>query len=151
MLRGRSASSLQKLDCCQGVLAQGKAQDAEVKSFATMMVTEHQEALVRGKTLVQQLGLAPAQTSRTRQLAAEAESALALLKPLAGLAFDRAYIQAQVTMHTKVLALIDAELLPVAQAAALKTELAAMRTHVATHSAQAEMILAKLDAGAGNL
>jgi putative membrane protein len=65
----------------------------------------------------------------------------------AGAAFDRAYIESQVTLHTSARNLIDSTLLPNATTSALRDELTRTRGEVVMHLNQATSILASLGDG----
>ena len=133
----------------QGTVAQTSAVDPTVRTFADEMVTDHTAANTRANALAQQLALAPAASPVSMQLENESAATVAALQPLTGAAFDRAYIDAQVTGHTKVLSLIDTVLLPSATTPALAQELQAMRLSVSTHLTEATAIQAQLAADAG--
>jgi putative membrane protein len=134
-------------EVAQGTLAQTSATNTAVKDFATMMVTEHSAANQRVQALVQQLGITPQPNPVSAQLQGESDAIVAQLRTLSGTAFDRAYIDAQVDVHTKVLALIDDTLLPASQAAEVKAELATMRASVAMHLTHAQQLQTQLAAG----
>lgn len=134
----------------QGTLASSKATDPAVLSFAQRMVTEHTAGNQRGQTLAQAKGLTPADNPTSQQLKSESDAIVAQLQPLTGAAFDAAYIDSQVTVHTKVLALIDEVLLPAATDPDVRTELTTTRGHVATHLSEAQAIKEAVAADGGS-
>lgn len=132
----------------QGTLAQTSAVDPAVRTFADEMVTDHTAANTRVNALAQQLALTPTPSPVSAQLDNESAAVMAALQPLTGAAFDRAYIDAQVTGHTNVLSLIDTVLLPSATTPALAQELQVMRQEVSAHLDEARAIQAQLAADA---
>jgi putative membrane protein len=133
-------------EIAQGMLAQTSATNADVKTFASLMVTDHTAANQRVQALAQQLGITPAPSGVSVQLQSESDAIVAQLQMLSGAAFDTAYVTAQVTVHTRVLALIDDMLLPAAQAAEVKAELTTMRASVVMHLSVAQQLQAQLAA-----
>jgi putative membrane protein len=76
-------------------------------------------------------------------------AAMAKLMPLMGAAFDKAYIDSQVEMHTTALQLLDTQLIPSAMNAEIKTEMTAMRATVAEHLDAAKDLQSSLSADGG--
>jgi putative membrane protein len=128
-------------------VADAKTQNMAVRMFATKMKMEHTAANTRLIALIQRIGIAAADSPLRAQLDREAMQALDMLWPLSGAAFDRAYLQVQVMMHMRVLALLDSTLIPSAQNAELKTELQAARTAVTAHLAEAQTLLSTTSDG----
>lgn len=129
----------------QGELAAGRAQDAAVVAFAELMVTEHNAALEDGEDVAADTGIEPEESSLSQMLAAESDATIATLEETDEAEFDLAYMQAQVTVHQKVLALLDERLIPQADDEALVTYLEDVRTHVENHLSEAEDIVADLE------
>jgi putative membrane protein len=123
-------------------------QNAQVKSFAQMMVKEHGEAEAKGKKLAQAASITPKENDISSKLKADTESTLGTLKSQKGAELDRAYIESQVKAHKEVLSTIDDKLLPSVKNADLKTHLNEVRGHVASHLAKAEEISSNLSAKA---
>ena len=85
-------------------LADSISTDAAIKAFAEKMISDHTHAQDSLKLIASQLGLyAP------DSLDAEHVQAAAMLKMLTGIAFDSAYIHAQVTDHQSTVALFQSE------------------------------------------
>lgn len=129
----------------QGQLAQQQASRTEVREYADRMVQEHTQANSELETALQTLGITPRESPLSRQLAAEANQALEILRTAsAGEDFDRAYMDLQVAMHAKTLFLMDTVILPRIQQQELR-ELARMaRGQVQTHLADAFPIQASI-------
>jgi putative membrane protein len=113
----------------QAQLAQSKSTNDQVQSFAGMMIEHHGQAKRKQTTL----GIAEAESPLSLKLAAETHTTLAQLKQKSGSEFDRAYLQAQIDGHQKVLETIDQQLLPNAKDPELKTYLQELRPQVAAH------------------
>ncbi|HUQ84365.1 MAG TPA: DUF4142 domain-containing protein [Gemmatimonadaceae bacterium] len=121
-----------------GKLAQTAANDAEVKSFATMMVNEHTTLDAQGTSLARQLGVTPALPNNL--LPDRQDDELAQLSLTTGTTFDRNYIAQQIMAHTRTLALVDASITK-AQNATLKLALQNdVRPHIVQHLQTAQTI-----------
>ena len=124
----------------QGQLALARAQDPTVRDFARQMVTEHLAALGRLQTMEREQGISPIADATSQELDAEAAKALATLQARTGYSFDISYIDIQVTMHQRVLDVIDRELMPIARSQIVQNELRGARADVSTHLGQARQI-----------
>jgi putative membrane protein len=113
----------------QAQLAQSKSKDPHVLSFASMMISHHGEA----KEQQAQLGMSPAGSSVLQRLSSEGQRTLATLRDKSGKDFDRAYLQAQVEGHQKVLETLDRQLLPNAKNQQFRSQLQNMRSTVQQH------------------
>jgi len=152
--RGASSSS-QKLDDAQiaaitdaansaeveqGRLAQSKASDPRVRSFAAMMVEHHGEA----RRDQQALSVSKQDSADSERMSKDADTALSSLQQKSGADFDRAYIQLQCDEHRKVLSDLDQKLLPAAQDPGLRAYLEKLKPKVQDHLAQAERLQKEL-------
>lgn len=125
----------------QAKIAQVKSKDADVKSFAAMMIVHHGEA----KQKQAKLKLKPEQSGVSTAMNADAGATLDALKTDSGQDFDDVYIRAQVTGHQKVLAAINNELLPNVKDANLKAYLQEIKPKVEEHLKQAIKLQQSLD------
>lgn len=119
-------------------------QNATAVSFAQMMIDEHTAANTQTLALVSTKHLAPEASDASESLEADTAELLTTLSNTAPAAFDKVYIDSQVTMHQRVLTLIDSRLVPDASDADVKALLGTLRTSVATHLASAQTISAAL-------
>lgn len=126
----------------QGKLAQKRAKHPKVKSFAAMMIADHDAA----KKKLDKLALEPASSSLALDLKSDSENLLASLKGAAAADFDVTYVNAQVDVHRKVLAAINDQLIPSASAPELKSLLQEAQALVSAHLAHAEELKAELSA-----
>lgn len=127
-------------------LANKTSKNAQVKSFATMMVKDHTEADTKAKKIAQTAKITPAENEVSSKVKSDGEATMTTLKAAKGAEFDRAYMDAQVKAHTDVLATIDDKLLPNVQNAEMKAHLTEVRGHVAHHLEKAKEISGALPA-----
>ena len=96
-----------KADSASGAFALKKASDPGVKSFAKMMMGEHHALRVQGQALAKKLKVTPEAPADDPVAKAGAAEMDALNAAGSGAAFDRAYIDQEVTIHKAVLDLAD--------------------------------------------
>jgi putative membrane protein len=137
-------------EIAQAKIAQKNAKNARVKKFAAMMIKDHTAAKQKQKKVLGKLQLAPVDNSMSTQLESDSDQKLEDLKGLKGPDFDRAYMDAQVDAHQKVLDAFDNQLIPEADSEEFKTLLGEIRPKIAAHLAEAKEIQqALLDAASG--
>jgi len=120
-------------EIAQAKIAQLKSKDADVKSFAAMMIVHHGDA----KQKQAKLKLKTEESGVSTAMNADAGATLDALKTDSGQDFDEVYIRAQVTGHQKVLDTINDKLLPNAKDANLKAYLQEIKPKVEEHLKQA--------------
>jgi putative membrane protein len=123
-------------------VARLRSTDEQVRSFANRMLVEHNAGNERLRALALSLNMDPADSSMRRQLAGDMHDDMDRLWAVDRTNFDRLYLQNQVEMHTAVLNLLDQQLIPAAQSAALKADLTATRATVAIHLMDAQTLRA---------
>ncbi len=115
-----------------GKMAETKATNASVKSFARDMVAAHTTMLHEGDALAKRLNITPDSAAAEPIMAGNKATAADLSAAAKGAAFDSAYVNAQVAGHQQVLAMIkSAE--GAAQNADLKTLLTGAEAKVQSH------------------
>jgi putative membrane protein len=92
-----------KADSAAGAFAVGKAVDADVKAFARLMMGEHHALRAQGQALAKKLDVTPQPPADDPIPAAGKSEMEALHAAGNGAAFDRAYIDQEVTIHKAVL------------------------------------------------
>jgi len=85
-------------------IAQDKAKDEEVKTFAQHVVSDHSAADDKLKSIADAAGVQPPANPDTAQ-----QKQIAALRKLQGNAFDRRYVHDQVAAHKATLALFEKE------------------------------------------
>jgi len=137
----------------QAKLAQKKAKNAQVKKLAAMILTHHTAIKQKMTKVLAKAKVTPATSPASTQLTEDGTKLLETLKTAEGADFDKAYVDAQVDEHKKVLETLDTQLIPNAKNADLKAELEDVRTKVEAHlkaaqDAQTALAAAPADKGA---
>ena len=136
-----------QVDIDAGTLAASKATSAEVKKFGQQMVTDHQGVNKSAVDLATKLKVTPQENDTSRGLKAAGEKNIAKLEKLSGAAFDKAYIDNEVTYHAQVIEALDKTLIPNAKNAELKALLVKVRPAFVAHLEHAKTIQSSLKTG----
>ena len=128
------------IDSAAGELAKTKGTSKAVKDFANTMVTDHTGVNKQAVALATKLNVTPQDNDTSRQLKSGADANTAKLQGLSGAAFDKAYIDNEVSYHQTVLDALDKTLIPNAQNADLKALLEKVRPAIAAHLERAKSI-----------
>jgi putative membrane protein len=137
-----------QVDIDAGNLAKTKAQSADVKAFAQQMVTDHTGVNKAATDLVQKLHVTPQDNDTSRSLKGGGTENVAHLSGLSGAAFDRAYVEHEVSYHQTVIGALDSTLIPNAQNAELKALLVKVRPAFVAHLEHAKHLQAELASNA---
>lgn len=122
-------------------LAAERAENAQVKEYAQMMVRDHGMLEDSMAALAQQNSITPTPNAESRQMAAQTQSTMQALQGLSGAAFDSAYVQWMVQSHQTALDAVDQRLLPAAQNPQLRAAIEQkVRPTVQTHLEQIQQI-----------
>jgi len=132
------------VDIEAGKLAESAAHSKEVKEFGKRMVTDHTGVNKQAGELAKKLNLKPEESDTSKALKDGGKANIAKLKGLKGAAFDKAYVDNEVTYHQTVLDAIDKTLLPNAKNAELKGLLEKTRPAIDAHLQHAKQIQASL-------
>ncbi|HEY8794434.1 MAG TPA: DUF4142 domain-containing protein [Gemmatimonadaceae bacterium] len=100
-------------------IAVKKGSTKEVRDLAAMFVRDHQSVRQQGRDLVKKLGVTPT-PPKDFALATDHEQAMKTLNSTSGKAFDRAYLEHEVSYHKAVIDAIKGTLLPATQNAELR-------------------------------
>ncbi len=138
------------IDVSMAKLALERAGSKQVRAFASTMVSDHTAVNKRAAALAAKLKLTPEDNATSRSLQSGAAEARKKLEGLKGAAFDRAYMEREVSYHQAVLDALDKTLIPNADNAELKELLQDARTAVAAHLVRAKAIRSGLSKGAGS-
>ena len=133
-----------QVDIDAGKLAESQGSSAEVKAFGKQMVTDHTGVNKQASALVTKLKVKPEENPTSKSLKADGEKNLAKLKALKGAAFDKAYVDNEVTYHQQVLDALDKTLIPNASNAELKELLVKVRPAFVAHLEHAKKIQSTL-------
>ena len=108
------------------------------------MVTDHTGVNKQATALVTKLKVKTEENPTSKSLKAGGDKNLANLKELKGAAFDKAYIDNEVTYHQQVLDALDKTLIPSASNAELKALLEKVRPAFVAHMEHAKKIQSTL-------
>jgi putative membrane protein len=138
-----SASNMDEIQTSQ--LAVQKAQNAQVRSFAQMMVAEHTRFEQEMQAMLQAKGMMPLDNALSGTLRRHLPLTLAELQALNGPQFDLNYMLHQVGAHEMTLHTLDTTLIPNTRDPEMRAMLAdRVRPAVANHLNQARAIVAAL-------
>jgi putative membrane protein len=132
------------VDVDAGKLAKSKTTSKEVRAFADRMVTDHTGVNKQAVALVQKLHVTPEENDTSKTLKQDGASTLARLKGLSGKAFDKAYVDNEVSYHETVIDALDKTLIPSASNSELKGLLVKVRPAFVEHLEHARHIQAQL-------
>ncbi len=133
-----------QVDIDAGKLAVARSTDAAVKTFAQLMITDHTGVNKQAVELVTKLKVTPEDNPTSKSLKEGGDKNLANLKTLKGAAFDKAYIDHEVTYHQQVLDAVDKTLIPSATNADLKALLVKVRPAFVAHLEHAKKVQSAL-------
>ena len=132
------------LDVAAAKQALAKSSDAKVRSFAEVMVRDHEAVNQAALALVTKLKVKPADNAVSKALAKQAAEAEARLARLAGGEFDRAYVQNEAAYHRSVNSALRDTLIPSADNNELKALLEKGLALFGEHQAHAEQLAKSL-------
>lgn len=133
-----------KVDIDAGKLAQKMSKSKEIKAFAKQMVTDHSGVNKQATALVKKLHVTPADSDTSKSLKSSGDANIANLKTLKGAAFDKAYVDNEVSYHEAVIEALDKTLIPNAQNAEIKDTLVKVRPAFVAHLDHAKHIQASI-------
>ncbi len=132
------------VDIDAGKLAESKAHNKEVKEFAHRMVVDHTGVNKSASDLVAKLGVKPEENATSKSLSESGAQERQRLQKLQGAAFDKAYVNNEVTYHETVLGALDKTLIPSANNPELKQLLVKVRPAFEAHLEHAKHLQATL-------
>ena len=136
-----------QVDIDAGRLAETKAQNAQVREFAQLMVKDHTGVNQAATELVTRLKVTPQTNPTSESLKQGGDQNLATLRKLQGAPFDQAYVDHEVAYHQAVLEAVDGTLIPSARNPDLKALLVKVRPAFVAHLEHARTLQASLAKG----
>jgi predicted outer membrane protein len=124
--------------------ASKKGLSKDVTAYAKMLQSEHGKNSEKAMKLSQSSGITPIDTMKVDQMKKDGAEKLASITSLTGKDFVKAYVNAMVDDHEKVIAMIDGELLPKAKNEKVMAHLKETREHVSMHLDQAKELQKKM-------
>lgn len=138
-----------QVDIDAGQLAASKASSAQVKEFAQRMITDHTGVNKSASDLVTKLHVTPEPNATSASLKKGGDENVAALRKLSGAAFDKAYVDHEVTYHQAVLDALDQTLIPSAKNAELKALMVKVRPAFVAHLEHAKQLQKSLSKSGG--
>src|SRR5438093_13470778 len=106
------AVTANSIDIELATFAQARTHNSAVKQFAATMITDHSAVNAQAAALATKLGVTPADNAVSQSLLKGASEARAVIEPLKGKAFDKAYIDREVAYHQAVIDALHTVLIP---------------------------------------
>lgn len=128
-----------------GDVALRKSHNKDVRAFARMMVRDHKAVRQLGRDLAHKLNVTPTPPGKDFALYQDHLAALKTLRNAHGAAFDKAYIDHEVTYHQAVIDAITNTLLPATQNADLKKLEVQVAPSFQAHLVAAKQVQQKLE------
>lgn len=128
------------VDIEAGNVAKKKAKHEDVHGYAHRMISEHTDVNQQAKDLVKKLGVTPKDNPISQSLKEDGKKNLDKLKDLSGKEFDKAYIDAEITLHQQVIDVADNKLVPSVKNEELKALLVKVRPSLVSHLEHAQKI-----------
>jgi len=127
-----------QIDVTAAEQALKKSKNADVVEFAKTMERDHKAVNDQALALVKKLKVTPEDNAVSQSLSTQASKELTTLAALDGAAFDKAYIENEVTYHKSVNDALAKVLIPSAQNKELKSLLETGLTLFKEHQVHAE-------------
>lgn len=124
----------------QAELARERAEDNQVRNYATSMLTGHRAAVQQQQMILQERGIARLDTVLSAEMREQAQRIEQELAGLQGPEFDRAYMDAQMRQHQQVLTMLENQMIPAAQDPQYRAYLEQLRSRLEMHLRNAEQI-----------
>ncbi len=134
------AVTANQIDINYAKIAEQKSKNADVIKFAQTMAKDHQSVIDEAVALVKKLGVTPKDNATSKSLKAGELKTKKMLNSKSGKAFDKAYIDNEVTYHKAVINEVQNALIPDAQNAELKGLLQNVLPVLQAHLSHAEMV-----------
>ena len=135
------------IDINYAKLALSKARDKQVRDFAQQMITDHSAVQKSVINVASKLNVTPADSPTSDSLKAQAQQTLEKLRGLKGKAFEKSYVDNEVSYHEAVINATKTVLIPSAQNAELKSALQGAEPLFEGHLAHAERVQSAIEGG----
>jgi len=135
-----------QIDIDAGKHAKSKSKNKEVQEFAQRMITDHTAVNKQVHDLLTKLNATPASNPTSESMTQQGQEASTRLGALSGAAYDKAYIDNEVTFHQQVINAAQTQLAPAAQNPELKDLLQKTMPVLQSHLDMAKQIQSSLPA-----
>lgn len=132
------------IDIDNAKLAMEKSTNESVKAFAQQMVTDHTSVNEKATALAAKLNLTPKPNGTSRSLLSSTRAKRSQLAKLSGAAFDKAYLDNEISYHQAVIDMLRDKLVPGAQNPELKDLLTSVQPAFDAHLQHAKETRAAL-------
>ena len=132
------AVTANQIDIDNGKIALQKSTNAETKKFAQTMIDDHQSVIDKATALAQKLNLKPEDNATTQSLLDGEKKTKEDLESKSGVAFDKAYLNNEVSYHEAVISTVKDKLIPQAENQELKDLLQSVVPILEHHLAMAK-------------
>jgi putative membrane protein len=129
-----------QIDVGYAEIAKKKSKDAEVLKFAQTMINDHNAVIEQAAALAKKLGVIPKDNEVSKKLLKDAEETKKSLRSKSGEAFNKAYVDNEVTYHKAVIAAVENLLIPETDNQELKELLQNVVPALKAHLGHAEML-----------
>ncbi len=126
-------------------IAKKKSTNKDILQFAQTMATDHQSVIDQATALVKKLGVTPKDNAVSKKLLSDAGNTKKMLSSKSGDAFNKAYIDNEVSYHKAVIDEVGNVLIPDATNKDLKDLLQKVLPILKTHLEHAEMLQKKFN------
>jgi putative membrane protein len=126
-------------------IIQVRSQNAEVKEFATHMITVHIDRTAQLLAIAEELGIKATGSADSSKLEATLRDDVAALKAATVADIDKKFLGEEVDHHRSVIQQLTLVLQPSAESAELKSVLGDMRARVPKNLANAQQLLTKAE------
>ena len=138
------AVTANQIDVTYAAIAAEKSKNKDVLNFAKTMADDHNAIIGQAVALAKKLGVTPLDNAVSQKLLADAETMKKSLKAKKGKAFDKAYIDNEVTYHKAVIGAVETLLIPETENRELKDLLVTVLPALKVHLEHAQMLQKKL-------
>jgi putative membrane protein len=121
-------------------IAKQKSKNAEVLKFAETMANDHKAVIDQAVALVKKLGVTPKDNPVSKKMVADASKTRKMLQAESGKAFEKSYIDNEVSYHKAVISAVETLLIPQANNAELKSLLQNVVPTLKAHLEHAKMV-----------
>jgi len=129
-----------QIDIGYAEIAKKKSKDAEVLKFAETMINDHNAVIEKAAALVKKLGVTPKDNDVSKKLLADSKKTKEMLQSKSGDAFNKAYVDNEVTYHKAVIDAVEGLLIPETDNEELKALLQNVVPALKAHLGHAEML-----------
>jgi len=134
------AVTANQIDINYAKLAKDKSKNTEVLKFANTMITDHQSVINQAVALVTKLKVTPKDNELSMKLNSDANTMKKTLMEKTGKAFNKSYINNEVSYHKAVINTVESVLIPQTKNAELKALLTKVVPILKSHLEHAEML-----------